>query len=260
MEILDKDESYLIGLIQTDGHLQKSTRNRGKLQIELNIRDRDILFKIAENLRVNYSIKERKRTTNFGYSHTICLSVFDQNYRRYLVENGVPEGRKSQIIKPPAKKFCEVDYIRGLYDGDGSLGITEKGFPFLSIVTSSDDIKDYLISFIAKTLNKPAKTMNKNKRDNVYNICILNEDAVNIVKILYYENCLGIDRKKEKAQEVIKWVRPDSSKKRATVFKKWSAYEDEVVLNNNITKASEILNRSYRSVSCRRFKINGKRS
>ena len=71
------DFSYIIGLFQTDGHLSDNERNRGKLQLELNVKDCDIIYKIKnilDSMNVNSSISERDRRTNFGHSKTISLT------------------------------------------------------------------------------------------------------------------------------------------------------------------------------------------
>ena len=43
---MNKEFSYFYGLVLTDGTITTSTRNRGKIQIELSIRDRNILDKL----------------------------------------------------------------------------------------------------------------------------------------------------------------------------------------------------------------------
>jgi hypothetical protein len=36
---------------------------------------------------------------------------------------GIPYGKKSETVNPPSNPFSEKDYIRGLIDGDGSIGM-----------------------------------------------------------------------------------------------------------------------------------------
>jgi hypothetical protein len=43
---MNKEFSYFYGLVLTDGTITTSTRNRGKIQIELSIRDRNIYQKL----------------------------------------------------------------------------------------------------------------------------------------------------------------------------------------------------------------------
>jgi hypothetical protein len=41
--------SYLIGLLQTDGNVYETTRNRGRITLELSEKDCDIIEKINKN-------------------------------------------------------------------------------------------------------------------------------------------------------------------------------------------------------------------
>jgi len=108
------DFSYLIGLLQTDGSLYDDKRNRGKLQLEIGIKDQDIIYKLSKIIPVNNTISERKRTTNKGYLHSICLRVCNLNFRDLIKEWGVPAGKKSQNISPPLhiQHLSVIDYIR----------------------------------------------------------------------------------------------------------------------------------------------------
>lgn len=79
------------------------------------------------------SVRYRTRTTNFRADYrTATLGFFDQAVRRALASAGVPTGRKSNDIEPPPIPFSAPDYVRGLLDGDGSIGFTAKGIPFVS--------------------------------------------------------------------------------------------------------------------------------
>lgn len=206
--------SYFYGLLQTDGSLSEETRNRGKISLELNIKDEDILLKINELLKVNSYITERTRKTNYSEnSTTVSLKIYDLGFRNYIKNQGFPVGKKDKIIEPP-KSFIKEDYIRGLIDGDGSLGLTQNNYPFLSLTTKSEKIKDFYINYIFENTGK-LKNLNRNKRDNIYNICVYKEDAQILTKKIYYDNCLCLNRKLEKSKEVLFWIRPLTMKIRS---------------------------------------------
>lgn len=61
---MDAFESYLFGLILTDGSIYLTTRNRGKITIELQKSDNDLLYGIQKRIPES-SINTRKRGTNF---------------------------------------------------------------------------------------------------------------------------------------------------------------------------------------------------
>jgi hypothetical protein len=68
--LVQPEMSYMFGFMQTDGHLSKNTRNRGRLAIELQVSDRSLLERLQALVSVNSSIKERTRDTNFKKNST----------------------------------------------------------------------------------------------------------------------------------------------------------------------------------------------
>ena len=143
------------------------------------------------------------------------------------------------------------DYIRGLYDGDGSLWFTKNNYPYISIVTKSDDIANFLISYISNITNKPLKTLNKNKRYNIYNITIHKEDAILLCEKLYYNDCLSINRKYNITKNIMSCVRPENMKNIDFERKEWTKHEDEFILTNDIEDSIQELNRTEKSIKIR---------
>ena len=65
------------------------------------------------------------------------MRIYNWDFRKWI-KKYVPVGKKSYIICPPKEEFSEVDYWRGIIDGDGSLGIAKSlgNAPFLSVITA----------------------------------------------------------------------------------------------------------------------------
>lgn len=206
MDLTKPETSYLIGFVQADGSLLQNTGNKGKLEIQIHIKDIDILHKIQKLLPVKATMSERIRKTNFSdYFHGATLTVCDLSFRIFLNTHGVPYGVKHKIIAPQPWVIAP-DYIRGLVDGDGSIGYSKDGIPFISLCTASEDIKNFIVSFLQEHLGVKKK-LNRNKRDNVYNIMITRASAVRLASILYYDGCFAMDRKYNKAKS-LKWNKP----------------------------------------------------
>jgi len=246
--------AYLFGLIQTDGHLYQNSRNRGRLSIELSKRGEEHLLELQKRLPFNSSISERTRKTNFRSEYvSVIWHVFDKRFREFLMVNGIPCGRKSNIISAPVCKYSKIEYFRGLIDGDGSLGLTAKGFPFLSFITASSEIVSEYLSFLKSITNKE-KTTTQNKRDNVFNIAIYKEDAQKVVRTLYYENCLALPRKIQRAKAVLDWQRPAAMKKIEN-RKRWTENDDKYILSNSIKDAMKKLDRTQSSIEMRLWRL-----
>ena len=258
---ITKETSYMLGLFQTDGHHAENSRNRGKFTLELSIKDKDIIYKIAKLIPYNYSIFDRKRKTNFSkLAHSIGIRICDWNFRKWLIECGVPCGNKTQIIKPPLylENLSVDNYVRGLWDGDGSVGFTARGTPFASFTTYSIPLRDFLEGYISKTIGNTNHHFTKPKRDNVYNIMLNTEDAVNLVKSLYPNSAgnTSIERKFLSAQSIKGWERaPSFQKKKFVIKKKWQQFEDEFLIKNGVEKSTEILKRSKKAIQKRYWLI-----
>lgn len=253
--------AYLFGFIQTDGHLYNNTRDRGHLSIEVSKVDEDILWAFKSLIPFNSSISERVRTTNFSHQHTsVTWRVYDKRFRDYLELWGLPSGSKSELIKPPSCTFSRADYFRGLIDGDGSLGLTSKRFPFLSLVTSSSYIVIEYLELINQFTGK-VKTSNRNARDSVYNIVVYKEDAQILTRYLYYDGCLALARKVIKASEVLGWSRPPDMKQ-VNNRKPWTPDEDQFITTHSVEYSMKVLGRSRNSVELRLWRLNklGKQS
>lgn len=257
LELLTPEQkSYLIGFLQGDGHHSESTRNRGKISIEISDRDIDILDKLEEILSsyIKVSRSHRTRKTNFSECASLCsLTLFDWAFRIEIKEF-VPVGKKSEIIKPPNTEYNDKHYIRGLIDADGSLGFKKTGEPFLSLVTSSESIKEYIVDSIKKVIGVE-KRLNRNKRDNVYNIGVGNEDAMLYSEWLYEDATIFLNRKRDKYKEIQKWVRI-LRPKRPENHKKWLDWEDIVVFSDKtIEDKCLLLSRSSQSVKMRYWRL-----
>jgi len=254
INLKNPNNSYFLGFAQTDGSLSKSSRNRGKLQIEVGAKDLHILKSFKELFSTVYSsIKKRNRNTNFKKNHISFVFVISgKEFREEINKLGVPYDKKSEIIAPPTFIFSERDYIRGLIDGDGSIGIRLGKYPFISFTVKSEKLKDYLIDIIEKITGE-RKKLNRNKRDNIYNIMLNREKAQRFAKCLYYPGCLALNRKLKDVKEILKWKRSKSLKK---IFRnEWHDWEDEYILNHTIKESCKYLKRTEMSIKMRKWRL-----
>ncbi len=248
------EHSYFFGFVQTDGHLSRSTRNRGKLQIELGEKDFHILKSFKKLFPTVYtSIKIRNRDTNFKKNHrSYVLTISDKNFRDEINKLGIPYGKKSEIVAPPNIEFSERDYTRGIVDGDGSIGMRLKKFPFISFTVKSEPLKDYFINIIEK-ITRERKKVKRNKRDNIYNIMLNREKAQRFAEYLYYPGCLALKRKLKKVKEILRWKRPEILKKISR--NEWQDTENQYLLTHTIKESRNYLKRTERSVKMRLWRL-----
>ena len=256
MDLTNPVHAYLFGLIQTDGHLSQGTRNRGKLQIEISQRDAGVLEHLASAIPYYSPIITRTRTTNFSPDYkSVTLRVCAREFREELVSLGMKVGKKSESVDVPRCEFSRLDYFRGIVDGDGSLGFTSNGYPFLSLCTASEKLAAAYESF-TRSITGKEKALRRNVRDRVFNLIVFKEDAQAVAASLYYEGCIAIERKKQAALAVRTWKRPLGMRK--VVQKKfWTDEQDSFILTHAVEESAVALRRTARSVKMRLWRLRG---
>lgn len=199
---MDKNESYIFGILITDGSLYLANRNKGGVRLEISEKDEDLIDKLVEIIP-NSSKRKRTRTTNFSKEYcSVSFNNYQKEYRDRLIENGFPTHNKTINANIPSCEYDEISFWRGVIDGDGSVGITNKNEPFISLVTKSEFLKEEYLKFLFKNFNI-SKKASRNKRDNVYNIMVKNKNAVDLAKLLYDNDNIHLNRKYNKAKTII---------------------------------------------------------
>ncbi|MCP2341450.1 LAGLIDADG family homing endonuclease [Actinomadura rupiterrae] len=248
--------AYLFGFLQADGNLYNSTRNRGRVSIELSQRDLPLLETFQRLVPYPSTITFRTRSTNFTTNdphRSAVWNLYDLEVRRTLEGLGLPPGKKSAVIKPPQPPFSEPDYVRALVDADGSVGFTGQGYPFVSFTTASPALSTYVCTKVFEVTGV-RRNVQPNNRDGIYNLLLTSDPAVKFARWLYYDGCLALERKYTKAIEVAAWVRPEGMRKRANP-RRWTPEEDQVVLSMKTAEAATVLGRTERSVAIRRVRL-----
>lgn len=251
--------AYFIGFVQTDGTITEQSRNRGRISIEINSGDRNLLEQMKEELNklgLNATLGERTRDTQFKVDYqSVILRVFDLEFRQFI-SNYIPSGKKSdtvQFVKDIDSTYIK-HYVRGLIDGDGSVGITSEGFPFVSFWTINESLAAGLENYFFKLTNKH-RSLNRTKRDDGITIVYTKEEAQLISEELYRDADIKLDRKYKNYLELMKWQRPPDMKKMYS--KKWDKEQDEYILNHTINESMQELGRTERSIKARLFRLTG---
>jgi len=260
MDLTVPEYAYMFGFLQADGHLAKGTGQKGRLTVEIGVRDIDLLHAFQQLTPYYSSMRKRTRATNFAHTHTsVTWTVCALAARTRLNEIGLPYGRKSQSIEPPQGPFPARDYVRGLIDADGSVGLTKTGLPFVAVTTASEPIGAYICSY-ARQVTGAERTLKRNTRDSIYNICYTKESAQKLATSLYYPGSLSLARKQAAASALSEWVRP-ADMRTAPPRRRWTEHEDQVLLRlSNSKEAASALGRTEKSCCIRLWRLqNGLR-
>ncbi|MEV6942252.1 hypothetical protein AB0N07_09650 [Streptomyces sp. NPDC051172] len=66
MDLTVPEYAYMFGFLQADGHMHQGIGQKGRLTVELNIKDIDLLYRFKYLTPFNSSVTERTRSTNFA--------------------------------------------------------------------------------------------------------------------------------------------------------------------------------------------------
>lgn len=251
------EDAYLLGLLQTDGTNYAGTGRKGRISLELSVRDELILQAIRRCVPYPSTITYRTRATNFASSSSTAVwNLCALEARLALIAAGLPVGRKSREISPPKAPFAVADYVRGLVDGDGSLGRTSRGWPFISFVTASEQLAQFYVRTLLDVTGA-RRNPARNRRDDIFNILVTNDPAVAWARWLYYaDNVMAIPRKLGAAQAMLDWERPAEMRARPRCgHRRWTSDEDRLVASLSIKEAAAALQRTEQSVNLRRWRL-----
>lgn len=256
---------YMIGMLQGDGHHSEASRNRGRVSLELSSKDNDIIQKLKSALSEwNPKVSGRNRNISMGgkeyASASTILSIHGMEFRK-LIKPYVPVGSKSKIVSPPQfdSEEMKAHYVRGYFDANGSIGMTRSkpSIPFISFTINSDSLKEFVVKSIFDVVGAE-KRINRNKRDDIYNICLYREDAILYARYLYNGSTLYMDRKRFLFDEIQKWSR--TIPKRKGRQKSWLPHEDELIMSDMpIDQMTSDLNRSVGSIKTRMWRLSKRR-
>lgn len=130
------DKAYILGFIAADGCITKNNHGISYLTITLSSKDENILELIRKYTKAENPIK-RYGAYNDVKSEQSRLTIMNQSIIDGLIANGI-DYRKSLTMEKMLHNIKEpfkIDFIRGYFDGDGSVFDT---------VTSGTTVKQYV--------------------------------------------------------------------------------------------------------------------
>lgn len=185
-ETIDSSEkAYWLGFLAADGC---NYRRDGNATIFINIhqKDREQLEKFRDFCNSDAKIEDYIQNVGFSNNTPMCkMSIYSIKMSDDLTDKGVPP-KKSLILKPP--KIDEqyyLPYICGLFDGDGSIALSNQNIYLMSI-QGTKEILEWINSIlhISENLEQRQET----EKNTYYIRCGGTNKPYYILKQLY-ESC-----------------------------------------------------------------------
>jgi hypothetical protein len=205
-EIDTPDKAYWLGFITADGSVDHKA-----LHIRLSTKDDTHLQKLLDSIGSDASIEYTQNNHN---RPCVRIRVFSVELVRDLATHGILPN-KTWTVKPWSGPFeLERHFWRGVVDGDGwiTAGSNGKTKRFYTVgLCGNYEIATGFQSFVHAHINRFVPLVEKHLRKNTfYQVAYTGTHAAKeVCQLLSYETGISLDRKHEKALEIIAYE-PDS--------------------------------------------------
>lgn len=192
-EIDTEEKAYLIGLLLSDGHISKDNI------IMITLKDRDVIEKYRKAIQSNAPIKKDR----YGnYQLNIRSKQIAEDLRKIGLNNRKSYNLDFNQILSYIPKNLENHFVRGLFDGDGSIKIYKydykKSSQYHFGYTGLKEVVDYIKGYF--DIN--TKTV---KESDITYTCVSSckSTIIHIHETLYNNATIYMDRKYNTFKQII---------------------------------------------------------
>ncbi len=199
------DMAWVLGFLAADGCIGK---NNNKIMIGLQQQDAEVLYHIRELLKIENEVKYYTNKERYDIAK---LQWTCEEHKKDLANYSIiPE--KTFLLKPPYnldKKYW-IDYIRGYFDGNGSVNLISKSALRWQVCSATSEILDFIMDYFEELGIPKVSIQIREKRgySPLYYIQYSNVAARRIYDFLYTPNSIFLKRKKSHYEKILNEVKP----------------------------------------------------
>ena len=201
-KIDSEEKAYVLGFMYADGYIS------GKyFGFKQSAKDKEILEKIRIALKSKHKIGEYINKNGYGQGKAYCsLIISNEKMVSDLQSLGVVFN-KSKILQFPNQEQVPSHllrhFIRGYFDGDGSIYKVTQGNTYVVSFTGTQDFLTGILTFFRDNgVNTTSQVYKYNDKD-IYDYKIGGRNNVKIIRDILYNNAsIFMDRKKALFDEV----------------------------------------------------------
>lgn len=190
------DLAYVLGFLAADGTVRK---NSNEVKLTLAAVDKDFLEQLR-SLVGGTPIKEY--STEKGYKNATWTFSSKRVKEELATYNIVPQKTNTFQFPRKLRKEFWIDFIRGYFDGDGSVSTAGPEAIRWQICSNTEDVLKVIVDYFEEEYSIPRVTIYR-RRDGLYYFQYSTRATRKIYEILYTDNCLYLPRKREKFKSLI---------------------------------------------------------
>lgn len=198
--------AYILGFFASDGTM---IHGQWDIKFALSPKDEDILYKIAKEISFNGEIKDVVSKIKGKEYPVKLLRISSKELYHKFEDIGFTNDKTLNVGIPECiSDEYMIHFIRGFFDGDGSIGGQYiKGSQQLRvrIGCGSEKIVTQIRDWLH--INIGIKNVNINndiRKNHWYEICYSTYDSLKLYDAMYTDDSIYLNRKKDKFEELIK--------------------------------------------------------
>jgi len=198
-KIDDENSAYILGFLFADGYVYKK---RNGISMCLKRNDKYILEKISNILESNYPLVDiiSQYDEKYNISYKSRLYIISKKMINDLEKYGCHQNKSDTLKFPLIDDNLRRHFMRGYFDGDGTVFITKQNIIRFGIVSTKEFCNVFLYYLPYSGKSKITKENRTNK--NVYYISIGGTNTIKpIYHFLYDDATIFLNRKKEKFEQ-----------------------------------------------------------
>ena len=201
-ETIDTEEkAYILGLIMADGCVRPKA---GNLYFTLEMIDLDIIQKVQKAINSNSTItvSNRNRAYIKNEKPTYTFSVFSDEFCKHMLKYGIIHNKTKETdwLTQDIPVELRRHYLRGLFDGDGSIGCYNNRH-CISLINNHPSFLESVTTWIYELseIKKPKVS----KTSTSHRVIYTGKNALKLMDLLYRENSISLDRKQKLVDQAV---------------------------------------------------------
>lgn len=194
--------AYLIGIIATDGNLSSDERH-----IVITSKDRKLLEDIRESFSLPTKIGMKANGSSPEKKYSV-LQIGDKHFYNFLLSIGLTPNKSKTLGRLIIPKKYFPHFLRGCVDGDGNIDIyshkesTHKQLR-IRLASASYEFLNWIAKEIQQNYDSVGGWIYSPKNKSWHVLTYGKKDSVRILKILYKNKTLFLERKFIQAEQFI---------------------------------------------------------
>lgn len=206
----DEVKAYWLGYLAADGTIRVressiskdgKKRNRGNsIHLKLSTMDEDHLKKFRDVICPNSVLKYatsvvKTKKGNISTSYNVILNLYSNHIVSQIIDKGVGPRKTFTVGKPNIEEKYIRHYLRGLFDGDGTVSVCDSKNMRYSIASASDKMFEFLYEHLKSLdidIRRYGINCNIGKR----------EDTLRFYDYIYKDATVWLERKRDKVDVV----------------------------------------------------------